>query len=212
MTLRTPGKLQEVLFEYAMGNSIKKALATIGGRSEQSVANWRRASRKNPEAWLVKWPPDQTGTLIPFHQAFDVSRQWGRLAAQSELERDLRTRLYERQNRTGTGYPKPKPETVFTPAEWEPPERIGRGGPPPPPPQTLADHPRAYQSPNADLRPQQPQSFRAVEINRAGNGKSEPPSDGRFSMSRAMGDHIEVSRAEARSGKPRVTQFGVVRD
>jgi hypothetical protein len=209
MTLRTVSKLQEFLFEYAMGNSIAKSLAVIGGRSEQSCANWRRASRKAPDDWLVSWPPG-SGQLMPFHAAFDVSRQWGKLAAQSELERDLRTRLFERQNRTGTGYP--KPETVFTPAEWQPPEGIGRGGPPPPPPQTLADHPRAYQSPNADLRPQQPQSFRAVEINRAGNGKSEPPAEGRFSMSRAMGVHREYSRAERRAGLPRVTDFGVKMD
>jgi hypothetical protein len=204
--LKTPGQLQEFLFEYAMGNSIMKSLAAIGGKSEQTIANWRRASRKAPADWIVHWPPDRSGQAMPFHEAFDCARQWGRLAAQSELERDLRTRLYELQTK---GPARSKPETVFTPGEWQPPEGIGRGGPPPPPPQP---NPRAYIH-DPGTRPQQPPEPRRVApLNRPGIGTSEPPRAGRFSMSERMGVHREYSRAERRAGLPRITQFGVTRD
>jgi hypothetical protein len=100
-----------------------------------------------------------------------------------------------------------RPESVATARQWEPTEHVeGDGhGPPKPRPQTLLDHPRAYYveapTPRPDRLP-----YRAAP---AINGSNRELPEGGFSMSKAYGVHQEISRAEARSGKPRIVGFGV---
>jgi hypothetical protein len=197
MTARTTQNLEAFLQSFAAGNSIKSALASIGCTSENTAANWRNASKKSTGgAWIVTWPPN-TGNLVKFHRAFKDARQRSMLNRQTPLREDLEARLLAlREN----GPEHARPESAPFPTEWQPAEHIeGDGhGPPKPEPFKLENHPRAYR-----IEPPQRQEAPTL-LTRPGYGKSEPPAEGRFSVSRR-----EYSLAERRSGKPRITPFGV---
>jgi hypothetical protein len=209
MTARSTANLLAFLNSFASGNSIKSALASIGCTSENTAANWRNASKTSTGgAWIVEWPPN-SGNLVKFHRAFEDARQRSMLNRQTPLREDLQARLLAlREN----GPEHARPESAPFPREWEPVEHIAGDGhePPKPPPQTLADHPRAYQV--QPLRTPRQSYHRAPLLTRAGYGKSEPPAEGRFSMSALHGDRREYSLAERRAGLPRMTDFGVKRD
>lgn len=210
MTLKTTANLQEFLFEFACGNSIKKALATIGGTSEQTIGNWLRESRNSgPGAWIVSWPPDGTGKPTKFHVAYDDARRLSMALRQSELRDDLEAR-YAWLKENGPSHP--KPEFLAPPHEPDPPEHIEGDGhePPKPPPFDIRNHPCAYmvEAP----KPQRKDYHRAPPLTRPGQGNAMPPEEGRFSMSERDGLRREYSTQERRAGKPRLTTYGVKMD
>lgn len=210
MTLKTTANLQEFLYTYACGDSIRRALAVIGGSSENTIANWLRASRKSgPEEWIVTWPPN-SDQQMKFHDAFEDARRWSLKLRQSEMRQDLELRL-EAIRMNGPRHPKPEAALSGLPAEWEPQEQTGRGGPEPEPPKSIAEHPRAYTVP--PLHPPQCQDYhRAASLDRPGIGNAEPDPEGRFSMSQRDGIRREYSLQERRAGKPRITDRGIIHE
>lgn len=179
--LRTPSSMQNFLLAYARGLSIANAVTLIGGKSEETIRNWRKASARDPRpvdesSWAIFWPPGPSAKLTMFHVAYAGARTW--FASTSPLRRDLESRLVKLRSEGPTHS---RPEDMGLPREWSPEEKISDPTKPlhPPKPQTILDHPRVYHVPPL----QKPRPFYArAPLTRAGQGSDEPPLEGRMTM------------------------------
>ncbi len=207
MTLKTTPRMELFLRTLASGETVRTSREAAGIKEEQTVSNWIRSAMADERpltenAWTVRLVPG--GDPSRFDIAYQQARLLGMMLRKSDLRDELEARL-ELLRRAGPAHG--RPESAATPQEWELAQFTSDPTKPLPLPRPAEPpHPRRYIY-DPGTSPRRP-VYARTPLTRAGHGRGEPPPGG-FSMSRAMGVHQEISRAEARAGKPRLVGYGV---